>query len=218
MIDRPLITVILCCLLALAVVSARAENSVIVESKCVEPGSGPVTVGIHIANDLPITGLVLPFELRSLESGAFIAKSLDVKVQGRLTPWVKGSSFAIQRTMGTPSSAMDAKDCLASDGLHTWFTLDSAADFRSPDAILYACVGLQPETIAPGDDGKAGSGTPSMVLSFHVGATRGKFVIDSVCVPPGNHLVFVPESGARGDAVVPRFEPGLITVGCPGRP
>jgi hypothetical protein len=62
------------------------ENSVVVESKTVLPGTDSVRVAIWVNNAVPIKGILLPLELRGSPSGAFVQgwQSLSENPTGRV--------------------------------------------------------------------------------------------------------------------------------------
>ena len=73
-------------LLLIYVSSSFGANSVIVESVVASYGSGAVSVGVYIENDVDVAAIVIPLELRSTDSTGFIADSLTILHEGRLSP------------------------------------------------------------------------------------------------------------------------------------
>ncbi|HUU45737.1 MAG TPA: hypothetical protein VM118_08385 [Acidobacteriota bacterium] len=182
-------------------------NSVIVESKQVSPGATGVTVGVFVENDIELAGLEVPLELRAAMPGSYITTSFTFNVQGRV-----GSSgltdFPTKRILGIPA----ANTC--SGPVSNSYALNNAVDYVSPDGVLWAGVLTGSPYMAPGSDGVPGVGTPSFLFTFDVTSVDGFFEIDTCCVAPGNHILFV--EGGTNNCIVPTFTKGTITVGqCP---
>ncbi|MBI3871692.1 MAG: T9SS type A sorting domain-containing protein [candidate division Zixibacteria bacterium] len=194
--------------------SALAANSVVIQSKSVWQNATNVTVGVHLQNDLPVRGIVLPFEIRSITPGAFIKTSITQTPQSRLvTPgWTAFRNFYGSRKV----YAYQTSCPLDSAGkVWAWSAADSNADFISPDAIMYAGYGSDEfGKVVAGDDGVPGVGTPSLVLTFNVTSTLGSFEIDTTCIPMSNHLSFVnwEDLNQVPVLIVPTFTKGVITI------
>lgn len=191
-----------------------AATGVAIESKTVKPGARGVTVGVYLENHLNFVGLVVALEIRSLDKGAFLASRPVITAHNRLLPWEQGSSFKVLRYIPRHVTATPSDPCGRAAALNTKVHNDTMPDFESPDAIMYTCVGIQPVAIKAGSDGKPGEGDPSLVLTFDVGRTLGRIEIDSTCLPPANHLVFVSESipFQNGAILVSYFHKGVVTI------
>jgi hypothetical protein len=159
---------------------------------------------VFITNDVGISGIVLPFEFRSLDSGAYIADSLKLTVAGR----VAGSAvtdFVTYRQMGTPQ-----ENNFCSGPVSSSYESDAPIDFISPDAIFWGGVLTRsPNQLPAGSDGSPGNGVPSFVLDFGLTTVPGRFEIDTCCVLPVNHLLFVD---ITGHVPIPTFTKGIITI------
>jgi hypothetical protein len=154
-------------------------------------------------------------ELRSTSGGAFIENVLTMTVGGRLATWnTAGQGANLTRRIGqknSPGTTSCAPDSL---GL-VWgpAPLDTTPDFVTPDAAMYWGYGLTVD-ILPGDDGLPGSGTPSLILNFDVSTNAGTFVVDTTCIAPDNHLLFITGLNPATDQIVPSFTPGTVTLAC----
>jgi len=191
-----------------------AATGVAVESKTATSGDTNVSVGIYIENDVPVVGIVIPLEIRSVDPGAFIARRLELTVHNRLLPWEKGSCFKVVRYVGTPARKSAGTRCYTEDREPGAGVPDTAGDFVSPDAVMYTGVGVEPQAIAAGTDGTPRDGEPSLVLTFDVTRTPGRFEIDTTCIPPANHLMFVADHHPFEQSVVPvsYFNKGVIRI------
>ena len=194
-----------------ACASARAQNSVTIQSRDVPPGDTGVTIGVYLTNEVALTGVLLPLELRTVGGAAFWKLRAMVVPGGRLSAWDSASSFGVTGYYATKwSGGFDfGSYCRSDTNGQAWCIPDSAVDFVSPDAVLFVRVGI--DSLNPGSDGNPDSGTPSIEIVFDVAEGNGEFVIDSQCISPGNHLVFVDGDGQE---VIPSFTAGLVTVCC----
>lgn len=215
--------------------TAHPENLVRVDRLSnVAPNATGVTIGVYITNDVPMSGFVLPLEIRSCGGGAYMASGgfvrglnasgrmnnspLGVEDPGGLWP----AASITNRTFAAPV-APAAQSCVrAADSTTRWNTQAALPDFVSPDAIFLATVstgdpGIGEEiSMAPGADPP---GTPSYRIVFNVGPGQGLFVIDTTCVAPANHLAFVTINDIGADVVVvPAFVSGFVGVGTAGYP
>ncbi len=209
---------------------AMSANLVRVETLSnVTPGATNVRIGVYFENDLEITGLVLPLELRTCSGGAYIVGpsfKRQLATSGRIynSPlgvadpngkWPAASS--VNRTFAVYNpKPMEWNDCPRDlDSTGYWGTSAAAPDFVSPDAVFLATVSTgDPNSgelisLPPGSDP---AGTPSYEIIVNVGNAVGVFVIDSTCITPVNHLVYV-----AGDLSVyllePSFQMGAVGVG-----
>jgi len=188
--------------------SPSVGNSLVIESKTVATGAAAVTVGCYVTNSVGIEAIVVPLELRSIHPGAFISGNFSLTVQGRLAAAGLGSGAG--RYFTTPSASNDCSGPVS----QSWAVSTAAANLgSSPDAVSYLAYGASATCMASGTDGSPGSGTPSVLLTFDVTATNGQFEIDTACVTPANHLVFI-ECGTR-TCHLPEFTKGIITIGVP---
>lgn len=186
--------------------SAIAENSVVVESKSVPARADGVTVGVYLTNEARLTGVVLPMEIRSVTPGAFISDTLIVEPINRLTEALTG--------------IMVTTFCPSEDNTRYWecngsgYKTHGLPDFISPDAFLHASAwGEFDTTLAPGSDGDFPGGSPSVELTFGVTSVNGTFEIDTTCITPANHLLFIGYGNPQV-VIAPAFTKGVIEIGC----
>lgn len=62
--------------------SAGAANSIVVESKQVDPGATGVTIGLFVTNDVALSSIQLNLEFREVTPGAFTTNTFTFDVQG----------------------------------------------------------------------------------------------------------------------------------------
>lgn len=196
-----------------------AVNHVSVESKSVATNATGVQVGVFVENDIPITAIVLPFELRSLTPGTYVTTSFAFATNpaGR----VQSSPLGAAGPTWPPASvtarryAVTAVPPCSGPVSNTYNASAAQIDFVSPDATLHAAVSTgDPQvgediTMPPGADP---AGVPSFLYTFNVTGVDGLFEIDSCCVRPANQLSYVDE---LNNLIAPTFVKGLITVGNP---
>ncbi|MEW5702446.1 MAG: FlgD immunoglobulin-like domain containing protein [Candidatus Zixiibacteriota bacterium] len=215
---------------------SHAYNKVWVESKSVGLGETGVTVEVWVVNDQPLTGFVLPLEMRDTDAnGSYIAGSCKFNVPpgNRLgvSPLI---GLADKRVFGQPKTdpvpCYDGNDVVWCSGpvSNTYRNSPSAVDFISPDGFMWTGVATSgpPDLyyLPAGSDSVAGTFNdwPSQGESqpypmgasfnfvFDVNSTPGSFEIDTMCVCPANHL-----SGTDlfTDLVLFQFTGGVIHVG-----
>lgn len=211
---------VLACFAIAAPETSEAANAVIMESKWVESGGRDVQVGIYIANEDSLAGIVIPLEFRSIHVGSFITRKLTIRAQSRLgyleDPEITNS--VIQKLYfprRTPARWYE-KTCNPDSAgrVWRWSESDSLPDFIGEEAMLYAAAPY--DLIPPGDDMTSDPATPSLVLNFDVTETGGAFIIDTACMLPANHLLFVPQSTSCCDdiSISPEFQRSIVLIGC----
>lgn len=184
---------------------ASATNFVTIQSRSVPAGAGFVTVGIYLQNDVALAAVVLPLEIRSVTSGSFIADTLVVNAANRLTTHLTG--YTVKSYF--PSEDNNRFWECGGGGYKT----RGLPDFINPDAFFYVVnVGQEDSVLSPGTDGAPPGGSPSALVSFGVTSTNGTFEIDTTCITPANHLLFVTSSPIVG--IVPGFTKAVIEIGC----
>lgn len=190
--------------------TTMAQNSIVIESRSVTPGTSQVQIGVHLENDADIMGIVLPLELRSLSGSAFIESGLTIQPQGRISQLQAGITATY--TFGNKSTALDVTTCGLDSNGYVWAKDTAGADYSSPDALLYAAISTDDTLdVLAGSDGVPGSGAPSLLIQFDVSSAEGQFEIDTVCIPQDNHLLFI-HSPYGETTVAPAFTKGVITV------
>ncbi len=216
-------------LIACGAVPGWAANHVTIESKSVAPAATGVQVGVFVENDIPITAIVLPLELREITSGTYATTAFSFILQsGRrvhhspLGPAYDNSvdsTWPAANTTVRRYAVTDAPPCSGPIS-NTYGAAASQIDFVSPDGVLYAAVstgdpGIGDKTaLGPGAD-LAGTTNASFLFTFDVTAVDGLFEIDTMCARPQNHLSYVDENV---EVVTPSFTPSVITVGTPSFP
>lgn len=213
------------CLVFLCGTFAMAANQVVAESKSVLPSATGVQCGVFIDNDVDITGLVLPLEIRTLSGGAYMVAggfSRDHSATGRLANSPLGNADGggawpaaniTRRTFAVLDAAV--ANCTDNSGAGGWNTAAALPDFVSPDAVFHATVSTGDPNIGELIVMPAGAdapGNPSYRLIFNVGAAQGQFVVDTTCVRPANHLAF---TDINTQPIAPAFTAGIITVEIP---
>jgi hypothetical protein len=209
-------------LVLLAAIPVWAANSVVVESKSVQGGSQDVQIGIYLTNDLPLRNLVIPLVLRSVAGGAFVTKvavkrTASARIDDYLTGinlyegFLKDTSqgcYTYVTIPGTPPR-QDTTFSQGFDRTPSWVDTSSHSVVGPPVATIISCGRLLPsEPTLP-----AGSDTaPSFHLLADIDNFAGEFIVDTVCIGPSNHLVFVADSASVAVGRKPSFTEGVITV------
>ncbi len=212
-------TFALCLSLLLAASSARAENSVVVESKTVLARAQDVHVGVFVSNDVYVTGIGLPLEFRSITPGSYVAGTFvpEFVAAGRAYPILCDTAGWINGPVCLPwrMPVLDTSSCSGPTS-HTYRTVSTQIDFISPDAVAFFAVStgdpgagsVRDISIPPGADPLV-SDLACIRLRFGVTSTPGLFEIDTCCVRPANHIVFID---TLTEPVVPAFTKGVITI------
>jgi hypothetical protein len=194
---------------ALGSASAWGTNQIVVESRSVAPGETGIEIGVYVENDIDLNGIVIPLEIREVTTaGAFPTNTLTLTSVNRLATYLTG--FVTNATYPVPDNTNPS--WCGGGGFQT----PGALDFVSPEGFLYSAISTFDPCLPVGDDGAPPGGTPSLIIAFDVTNVDGLFEIDSSCVTPANHLLFVDCVTSNG--VLPNFTPGLITVGNPQFP
>ncbi|HEX9749952.1 MAG TPA: T9SS type A sorting domain-containing protein [candidate division Zixibacteria bacterium] len=211
MMRRKVVWGILTIAVAAACAPAHAANHVLVESKSMlTPGASGIEIGVYISNDIDLSGITVPLELRTQEpakggGGAFIESGFDFDTStGHRFP---GGGFAQLSTHDVPLAEADTFNC--SGPVSSTFSNIEPIGYSSPDAVSYLSVFVNPLMLA-GTDGVPGGGTPSLLFVFTVNSVEGCFEIDTCCTTPGNHLDFADNAGAPA---TPTFEKGIVCIG-----
>ena len=208
------------------IVSAPAfalENRVTVESRTFYPGQAACTVGVYFENAVPMTGVVLPLELRSIDPGAYPASGFKSMLNpaGRVNNSPLGICYNFPEwpCMDNHTSrkhAVPVANQCSGPISHSWNSAAANIDYVSPDAMFFAALSIggpnddDPTFLFPGSDPQTTS-QASYWLIFGVGMTQGQFEIDTCCTLPMNHLAFVDSNTV---VVAPSFNKGIITIAC----
>lgn len=204
-----------------------AQDAVTVESKTVFGGDDLCSLGVFISNATPLTGMVVPLEIRSETFGAYIAPGFVTGgFKWMLTPgnrvWASPLGVAMP---GWPASGMTIRrhadtaaffDACSGPLSHTFHTASTNPDFISPDAVFFASVSTgdpnigEQITLAPGSD-PGGSANASFLIITGIAPQYGTIRVDTCCTTPGNHLGYWDDNYVRLD---PAFTAGTVTVRC----
>lgn len=224
MLCRKLVCTSIVAVVLLSIASVRAENSVVVESRTFGQGQSACTVGVFLTNDVGLTGLVLPLEIRTLSGGAYMSAggfSRDHNQAGRLANSPLGNADGggawpaagiTRRTFSVPDNGGSC--ARPADPTNSWNTAAGLPDFVSPDAVFHSCVSTGDPNIGEVIELPPGSDPPqtqsaSYRIIFNVNTNSGQFEIDTTCIRPSNHLAFVD---GTTQAFPPSFTKGIITI------
>jgi hypothetical protein len=191
----------------LAAPGARAADCVTVESKTVAAGATDVTVAIRMANSDTIMGFALPLEIRSLTPGSR-PTSLRLEYGDRLAD--KMDDIQIFNQYDTKNGV-----CGHTGDSAYRIPLTRAGDTtvpvtHSPWGIALSSFQTQPgNALLPGEDSSG-----SMLLHMDVTSVPGSFEIDTICIHPATHSVYVfsVQSAYAPRSYIPDFTKGVITI------
>ena len=209
----------------------HAVNSVIVESRTFSPGATACSVGVFITNDVGITALTLPFEVRSVSGGAYPSGSPGQTTLGGpffgyqpgtrvyLSPLGPGADPGGQwPPAGVTLRRFDdpAANSCSGPVSSSWTTASALPSPDGLDAVFLSMVstgdpGIGEEIAMPPGADPLGTSHASFLFQFDANHNVGSFVIDTCCVTPASHLIFVNE---QTQAFVPAFGRGVIRLGC----
>lgn len=200
--------------------TAQSANLVRVESLSDMPAdSAGVTIGVYVENDIQISGMVLPLEIRKSTGDAYIV--------GPTTTWVLNPAG---RVNNSPLGAADPggqwpaasitinklavpnpDNTCTGQLLRTWGAAATNPDYVSPDGVFFASVSTGDPSfemiyLDPGADPQ---GTPSFNLTVNLNGSPGIFEIDTMCKFPASHLAYVDENVA---SVLPNFIKGRVGI------
>jgi hypothetical protein len=203
--------------------SAHAANSVVVESRTFSPNQPSCTVGVFLQNDVDLIAILLTLEIRTISGDAFyrqirspltsffgrqLGRRLDRSGLGSGDPFWGIPAHTTQRFYESPS----APTCSGPTS-HTWSIAVDSLSGVSPDGVLYAAVGngdmnIYQGELYPGADPNRRD-SASFILLFETNDKSGCFEIDSACVSPNSHTVFVD----RNSSLAPfNFTKGTVCI------
>lgn len=201
-----LVTCLAACLVFALGITAFGANSVTVGSAA-SGGGANVTVGVFIENDASLKTLVLPLAIRALD-GYPTAISAEWNQSGRLSG-VPGTALSEINVL----NSYEAEDGTCKQGQPGGFgtlaekrddvgaTYDvSVPTVGDPDAIFASRGKIFGAGLAAGSDG----GTASLLLHFTLPAAVSCFTVDTTCINPANHPLYITEANAN---IVPSFTP-----------
>ncbi len=182
-------------------------NTVVVESKTVFAGQMGVSVGIKLTNLVSLRHLVVPLSARSVSAGSFMS-SVQMGFGDRLTASVLTDARSRNLYADPDGTCNPGGFKTPTFNLHDDVAFPPQAVGASPEGLLFAVgtiVGNM-HTLPPGADA-----TGSLNLTMSVTSVPGSFEIDTTCIDPANHLVFI-QSGSSTPPIVPAFTKGVITI------
>jgi hypothetical protein len=183
-------------------------------------------VGVFVTNDVRITGFTLPMEIRTVNGGAYIDSGTATTATWGLTsggrlnnsalgnaPPLGGTAASITtRRYAVPEAA--GTNCSGA-GDYGYGQAAAQWDGHSPDGMFIALVSQGSEDIGedqylyPGTD-PAGTANASLLVRFGANANEGCFIIDTCCIKPANHIVYVDENTIE---IPVEFTAGQFTIG-----
>jgi hypothetical protein len=170
-------------------VQSFAANSIFIQSRVVVADAAGVEVGIYIENDVDLLSMNLPLEIRQLSGTAFVTENVTFSVQGR----VGASGLTGFQTLLYNPSPQGSNSCSGpTTNTYLGGTNSSTGFGTSPDGIFWNGTATT-TPLASGSDGTPGSGVPSFLLVFDVNGCSGRFIIDTCCFAPANHVAFVDQ-------------------------
>jgi hypothetical protein len=175
-------------------------NSVVVESRTIVVGATDAPIAISLTNDTQLRAVVVPLIVREITPGSFITsatQSYGDRLTDHLTDIRRANQYA------TPDGACPG-------GFHN-VTYTHGEDptpvAASPEGFLFQTLSIMQGALPAGSDA-----TGSMVLTVDVTSTSGTFEIDTTCLDPNTHLLFVENQTGVNPPIIPSFTKGTITI------
>ncbi|MBI5866921.1 MAG: HYR domain-containing protein [candidate division Zixibacteria bacterium] len=182
-------------------------NTVVVESKTVFAGQTGVPVAIKLTNVVALRHIVVPLSVRSVTAGSFMS-SVQMEFGDRLVAGVL-TDVRLRNLYADPDGTCNPGGFKTiTFNAHHDAVFTPQAVGASPEGLLFV-AGTLPgnmHTLSPGADA-----TGSLNLTMSVTSVPGSFEIDTTCIDPANHLVFI-KSGSTTPPIVPAFTKGVITL------
>lgn len=196
---------ILMLLVAFLLIPADAwgSDSLIIPSAIVRPGGPETSIQIRFVNEAVVRSMVVPLEIRALAPGCH-PETLSIGFANRLVSHLTfirvtnqyGIRNGFCQSSGEPSFFEPVEDSAYRP------TAVTSEDW----GLVFAAFGFQ-----SGDHLPAGAdSTGSMVIEFTPPDSLGAFEIDTVCIGPNNHLLYVDNQGYAFH--VPVFVKGVFTM------
>jgi hypothetical protein len=197
------------CLLALTVLCtapAWAANTVTVESRTLNGGETGVELRVSLVNDVTLRTVGVPLAFRTVEGSAFMT-SLKCGWGDRLPEGFGQplTSIAFLNTYHTENGTCKSGQPGGFGTIVYSDTLEHPVP-GSPVAVFFFRSKLVSDVLLAGADTEG-----SLRIEFDATTAQGIFEIDSTCVNPENHLLFIEDVGNVGR--VPEFTKALITIG-----
>jgi hypothetical protein len=178
-------------------------NSVVVESRNAFLGETDVAIAIRLTNDVRIRSITVPLVVREIDAGAYIT-SARMSYADRYAE-LNGIDMVSQYANADGSSCADGSP----GGFgHPAYTDDQSHPVgASPEGFLFFHSLIGGNGLIAGTDA-----TGSLVLTVDVTSVYGSFEIDTTCIDPANHLLFIQGDGPANTPIVPAFTKGLVTI------
>jgi len=178
------------------------SNAVVVSSVSATRGQQGVIIPVLLTNDFALRGVLVPLVLRQIDPGAYVT-SLKLTFGDRLPP-----DGLLRDVAFTNQYSSDDGTCKSGQpgGFGTISSRDTLAHavVGPPLGVLFSRNRIVASDLPPGTDN-----TGSFLLTVDVTNVAGRFEVNSTCVNPSNHLLFIsPEI----QGVVPSFTKGTITI------
>lgn len=175
-------------------------NTVRVASKTVPAGATGVEIPVFIDNVYMLSALDIPLIVREVTPGSYIT-SMILSYGDRLPEDGPLSDAVVKRTYPHQDGTC---------GINGFGTI-GLPDYISPDAALFQRARIFSDPLEPGYDA-----TGSLVLSISVTNVPGMFEIDTTCIDPSHHLLYIEDG--TGIAYAPKFTKGTVTIDVPEPP
>ncbi|GAB4313495.1 MAG: hypothetical protein Kow0074_00020 [Candidatus Zixiibacteriota bacterium] len=193
--------------------SAFAVNAITVANASGGPGAN-LTVGVSSENDVALKTFVVPLVIRSASGGAYpTAITAEYNQNGRLSG-VPGTALSEINVLNSYENEDGSCKSNQPGGFGPFAeTRDAVApDYDcavpnpgDPDAFLIARNKIFGAGLSPGNDGAE----PFLLLHFTNGQDLGCYIVDTTCVNPANHILFITEQNVN---ITPEFNFGEICV------
>jgi hypothetical protein len=187
------------CWLCVGSATVRAGNSVVVQSKELALGASS-NIGIAISNDVSLRELCIPLIVREIDPGTFVISLTPRRNPGgRLSTVLTGINLIA--TYPNP-------DGTCKEGQPGGFKTSGPINAVSPEGVVFQLGNLLPTDppLAAGADPRTGS----LQLQLISSSVPGQFEIDSTCIDPSSHLIFVQD--VTNLSIVPAFTKGIVSV------
>jgi hypothetical protein len=181
-------------------------NSVVVESKTVIQGQQDVPIHVKLTNDVSLRTIVLPLVVRSITPGAFIT-SVQCTRSERLNSETL-ADFKSFNCYAEPGGTCGAGGFGMPTSTYAGLGPSPVrAVASSPEGLLFVAGQTTMPGMVPGAD--VGG---SIVLTVDVTGAPGELEIDTACVDPSNHLIFIQDDLPTSTPIVPAFTKGIISI------
>jgi len=185
-----------------------AANTFVIPSDEFSPSEAGVVMRARVTNDVTLRTIVAPLVFRSVSGGAYIT-SIKVGYGDRLPT---GSGQPLAEVVVNNFYQIEDGTCKGGNpgGFATLAFSDTMVHpiAGPPLGILLSRVRLFGATLAPGSDAVG-----SFIFTADLNSNQGYFEIDTTCVNPANHLLYIDAS--NNNSIAPDFTKGLFAIGNP---